>query len=165
MVSVCHVGNARVYSWCQSMKTFFGSVVVAWFAALLCAFPLQASPECSAPDGLLAIDADYYARLASSPSTVGDLLHEDFRYLTHYQTVLSKPRLLTYLQTRPALIERFSLGDRYLYSYGNGFLVWGLVQTQGQSEGFLSVVSQYWHVWECIETQWLLRTRQASLLE
>ena len=154
-----------LYPWYQSMKTSFSSVVVAWSAALLSTFSLQSSAECSAPDGLLAIDADYYARLATSPNTVGNLLHEDFRYLTHYQTVLSKPRLLAYLQTSPKLIERFTLGDRYLYSYGNGFFVWGLVQTQGQSEGFKSVVSQYWHVWECTETQWLLRTRQARLLE
>jgi hypothetical protein len=114
---------------------------------------------------VLALDADYFARLASEPSSIAELLHEDFQYLTHYQTELSKSRLLEYLRQSPKLVERFQLGVRYVLVQGGQALVWGTVRTQGQSGEFESVTSRYWHVWERQESGWVLRRRQADLLD
>ena len=114
---------------------------------------------------ILALDADYFARLASEPSSIAGLLHEDFKYLTHYQTELDKSRLLEYLKQSPNLVERFQLGDRYVFAAGDEVLVWGTVRTQGHSDKFESVTSRYWHVWQRTGSQWLLVTRQARLLK
>lgn len=119
----------------------------------------------SQTEAILALDADYFARLAADPSSIEAMLHEEFRYLTHFQTELSKPRLLAYLRQSPGLVETFKLGDRYVFSTGDLALVWGTVQTQGQHDGFESVTSRYWHVWHKHDSQWFLLRRQAGLLE
>lgn len=113
----------------------------------------------------LAVDRDYFERLTRNPLSIEPLLHEQFNYLTHYQTVLSKPRLLQYLENSPNLVQRFELGARYVHVEGNRFLVWGQVRTEGESEDFDTVSSRYWHVWERHANGWLLRTRQAALDE
>jgi hypothetical protein len=114
---------------------------------------------------VLAADRDYFERLTRDPLSIEPLLHERFIYLTHYQTVVSKPRLLQYLENSPNLVQRFELGARYVHAEGNTFLVWGYVRTEGDSEDFDTVNSRYWHVWERHASGWLLRTRQAALDE
>lgn len=131
----------------------------------------EATDESSQSAFILALDAEYFALLASdststsTSTSIAELLHEDFRYLTHYQTELSKHRLLEYLRQSPKLVERFELGDRYVYSAGDQRLIWGTVRTQGQSDEFESVTSRYWHVWQRAGSQWLLLRRQAGLLD
>lgn len=117
----------------------------------------------SSVSAVLAVDRDYFLRLTSDPLSIEPLLHDQFKYLTHYQTVVSKPRLLKYLEDSPNLVQRFDLGARYVHTEGNIFLVWGQVYTEGQSEDFDTVSSRYWHVWERQADGWLLRTRQAAL--
>lgn len=118
----------------------------------------------SQAEAILALDASYFARLAINPGSIGEFLHKEFRYLTHYQTELSKPQLLKYLRHSPKLVEAFQLGDRYVMVAGDQALVWGTVQTQGDSDGFESVDSRYWHVWQQHGSQWFLLRRQAALL-
>ena len=124
----------------------------------------EPTDKTSQSEFVLALDAEYFARLASEPSSISELLHEDFKYLTHYQTELDKSRLLEYLKQSPKLVERFQLGDRYVFVRGDLALLWGTVRTQGQSNEFESVISQYWHLWQQDGSGWLLLRRQASLL-
>lgn len=143
-------------------------IVAACFAAVSYSHTVTAAEPTDKPsqsEFVLASDADYFARLASEPSSVAELLHEDFKYLTHYQTELSKHRLLEYLNQSPKLVERFQLGDRYVFVRGDLALLWGTVRTQGQSNEFESVISQYWHLWQQDGSGWLLLRRQASLLD
>lgn len=150
----------------RSCLSLCALVVAVCFAAVSCSInAAEATDESSQSAFILALDAEYFARLAADSTSIADLLHEDFRYLTHYQTELSKHRLLEYLRQSPKLVERFKLGDRYVYSAGDQRLIWGTVRTQGQSDEFESVTSRYWHVWQRAGSQWLLLRRQAGLLD